>query len=167
MKCVDVSATPILVGHVRIGRWPTHALGGARRTAAWRQSDSNDAHNMPRSTRSLPEIRDAGRRNDSRKRAWTFELANDCSTNRACFVGVETDVQVRCGDRHENRKRDSRNHGDQGASERISRCRGERVHWHGRLTHGSIKCAGHRRVLGPRVHRRTAQSELRSRRLEK
>ena len=152
---------------MRIGQWPTHALGGARRAAAWRQSDSSDAHNMRRSSRSLPEIRDAGRRNDSRKRAWTFELANDRSTNRACFVGVETSVQVGRRDRHEDRKRDSRDRRDQGASKRISRCRGEKVHWHVRLTHGSIKCAVHRRVLGPRVLRRTAQSELRSRRLEK
>jgi hypothetical protein len=147
--------------------WPTRALCEARRTAARRQDDLNDAHNMRRSWRSLPEIRDAGRRNNSRNRAWTFELANDRGTNRARFIGVETGVQVGRRDRHQDRKSDSRNRRDQGARWHMSRCRNENVHWSSCFTLRSIKCEDRRRDLRPRAHRRTAQSEPRSRRSEK
>src|ERR1700694_4766498 len=87
----------------------------ARRAATGRQDDENGVRAERSDERREPELGDADGRGGSRRSARTLELADYRRTYRACVIGVQTDMQVRRGDRHQDRESDSANRRDEGA----------------------------------------------------
>lgn len=88
---------------------PTRELCERRRTAARRQNNDVNALYPSREQEGiLSRVRDAGRGDVDRGKAWTFEFPNDGRTDRTAIVALRADVQVGRRERNEKHKRERR-----------------------------------------------------------
>ena len=86
-----------------------------RGAAARRQDDKDRASNLLCDLELRERGDVTGRTDRHRRRGRAFEFANDCGADGATFVGIGTDVQVRCCDRYQDGKGYARQHHDNAA----------------------------------------------------
>jgi hypothetical protein len=108
---------------------PTRWLCEARRTAARRQNDKGGRLYLRRDSKWARKVVNADGRDGNRRGAGTFEFADEGGADRASLIGIEADMQVRCCDRHHDRKGDHSDRRYDCAVGRKSGCGRAEIHY--------------------------------------
>jgi hypothetical protein len=100
---------------------PDRGLCEVRRAAARRQDDEDGTRYLWRDLELVPKVRDADGRDGHRRRAWTFELADNGHVYCAAIIAIGVDMNMGRGAKDEHQEGDRGNRSDERTVARKSR----------------------------------------------